>query len=138
MTSMARDLAALAELDTHTLAEKYATLFGRPPRSRNRLHLLRRVAWKVQAERFGGLSATAQKQLDALMAQIEIPSAAPAATNAPALVREWHGKRIVARPIEGGFEFEGNVYRSLSAVAKAATGAHWNGRLFFRLKERAS
>ena len=33
-----------------------------------------------------------------------------------------------------GFEYEGEVYRTLSAVAKAVTGAHWNGYHFFGLK----
>ena len=32
-----------------------------------------------------------------------------------------------------GFEYQGHVYRSLSAVAKAVTGTHTNGYLFFRL-----
>jgi hypothetical protein len=32
-----------------------------------------------------------------------------------------------------GFEFEGKVYASLSAVAKAITGTHWNGYQFFHL-----
>ena len=32
-----------------------------------------------------------------------------------------------------GFEYNGTVYRSLSAVAKAVTGSHCNGYLFFHL-----
>jgi hypothetical protein len=32
-----------------------------------------------------------------------------------------------------GFEYDGALYRSLSAVAKAITGSHCNGYLFFRL-----
>jgi hypothetical protein len=34
---------------------------------------------------------------------------------------------------EDGFVFEGQRYPSLSAVAKAITGSHCNGFLFFRL-----
>jgi len=33
-----------------------------------------------------------------------------------------------------GFEFEGEVFKSLSAVAKAITGQHSNGYYFFRLR----
>lgn len=33
-----------------------------------------------------------------------------------------------------GFEYAGEVYRSLSAVAKAVTGKHWNGYHFFKLQ----
>jgi hypothetical protein len=35
-----------------------------------------------------------------------------------------------------GFAFEGQVYASLSAVAKHITGSHCNGYLFFRLGQR--
>ena len=35
--------------------------------------------------------------------------------------------------LPNGFEYEGQVYRSLSAVAKAITGSHCNGFLFFRI-----
>ena len=33
------------------------------------------------------------------------------------------GYRVMV--LEKGFEFEGQRYRSLTAVAKAATGSHW-------------
>ena len=35
--------------------------------------------------------------------------------------------------LPAGFEFEGEAYKSLSAVAKKITGSHCNGYLFFRL-----
>ncbi len=38
--------------------------------------------------------------------------------------------------VEGGYECDGVVYRSLSAVAKAVTGSHWSGRRFFGLTQR--
>ena len=40
--------------------------------------------------------------------------------------------------LANGFEFEGEVYKSLSAVAKAVTGSHCNGFHFFRLAKEAS
>lgn len=33
-----------------------------------------------------------------------------------------------------GFRFEGRTYRSLSAIAEAATGTRWNGPRFFGLR----
>ena len=47
-------------------------------------------------------------------------------------------KVIFAAPGEltiptGGFAYDGQVFASLSAVAKAITGSHCNGYLFFRL-----
>jgi hypothetical protein len=32
-----------------------------------------------------------------------------------------------------GFEFNGQIYRSLSAIAREVTGTKWNGFLFFNL-----
>jgi hypothetical protein len=37
-----------------------------------------------------------------------------------------------------GFEYERETYRSLSAVAKAVTGSHWNGLLFFGLATKGA
>jgi hypothetical protein len=68
--------------------------------------------------------------------------AARADANAPmvgtVLVREWHDQRIEVRVLDDGFEWNGARYTSLSAVAKAITGAAWNGRLFFGLTTRRS
>ena len=49
------------------------------------------------------------------------------------LTRQYRGRLIEATVLPKGFEWEGEVYRSLSAVAKAVTGSHWNGFLFFGL-----
>ena len=52
------------------------------------------------------------------------------------LCRHYKGRDIVVRVLlDGGFEWEGTVYRSLSAVAKAVTGSHWNGVHFFGLSK---
>ncbi len=50
------------------------------------------------------------------------------------LRRPYKGRTVLITVLDDGFEYEGDVYRSLSAVAKAVTGSHWNGNLFFRLK----
>jgi len=49
------------------------------------------------------------------------------------LTRKYRGRQVEAKVLANGFEYEGQVYRSLSAVAKAVTGSHWNGHLFFGL-----
>jgi len=50
------------------------------------------------------------------------------------LVREWGGQRHEVTAIEGGYEYNGRWYKSLSAIAKAITGAHWSGPQFFGLR----
>jgi hypothetical protein len=54
------------------------------------------------------------------------------------LVREIDGKTVRATVETDGYRYDGKVYRSLSAVAKAATGTVWNGFLFFRLTKPAA
>jgi Protein of unknown function (DUF2924) len=49
------------------------------------------------------------------------------------LTRLYKGRRLEVTVLDRGFAHDGTVYRSLSAVAKAITGAHCNGYLFFRL-----
>ena len=51
-----------------------------------------------------------------------------------ALIRRvYKGRELVVRVLESGFEYDGRRYRSLTAIAKEITGAHWNGLLFFGL-----
>jgi hypothetical protein len=39
--------------------------------------------------------------------------------------------------LDKGFAWRGETYSSLSAIACAITGAHWNGWVFFDLKRSA-
>jgi hypothetical protein len=52
------------------------------------------------------------------------------------LTREYKGETVQVTVRDHGFEYLGEVYRSLSAVAKAVTGSHWNGHYFFGLTGR--
>ena len=49
---------------------------------------------------------------------------------------EHVGKTVRVKVLDEGFEFDGDAYRSLSAVARAATGTRWYGLLFFGLVAR--
>jgi hypothetical protein len=50
------------------------------------------------------------------------------------LFREWHGEMHEVFVLDKGFAWRGETYSSLSAIARAITGAHWNGWAFFGLK----
>jgi hypothetical protein len=52
------------------------------------------------------------------------------------LVRDWHGIGHTVIVLEDGFEYAGERWKSLTAIAKAITGTHWNGPRFFGLSER--
>ncbi len=138
-------------MDVPRLAERYAALFGKPPRVRHKAWLWKRIAWKLQERRLGGLSNVARARLEELIAEIELPpveSVVKARAPAPSrrdpkallpgmvLTRRWRDQKIRVRVLEDGFEWDGQVFPSLSAVARAVTGTHWNGRLFFGLTKR--
>lgn len=147
MTDIIAEIDELRDLPIAALETRYAELFGRPPRSKNRTHMFKRCAWKLQERRYGGLSKVAKSRLEELMAEIDIigPQEQPSRRRSKpggvsagiVLVRAWRGTEVRATAlVDGGFEHDGVTYRSLSAIAKHVTGSHWNGRLFFGLTER--
>ena len=69
-----------------------------------------------------------------------VPASEPTTTGRPRpgtiLTRAYKGQTVQVLVRENGFEYDGAIYLSLSAVAKAVTGSHWNGNLFFGLTKR--
>lgn len=55
------------------LVARYEAGFGRTPRVRHREYLWKRVAWKLQEQRLGGLSSVAKQRLESMIAEIDIP-----------------------------------------------------------------
>ncbi len=47
------------------------------------------------------------------------------------LVREWQGEVYQVLVLPKGFEMNGRVFKSLSAIARHITGTAWSGPLFF-------
>lgn len=152
--------AALKDLNLMTvtlLRERYAEVFGEATRSFNKQHLVKRIIWRLQAMHEGDLSERARRRARELSNDADIRIRPPPVTamdgaagqvlTSPfrvaaddrlpmpgALIkREYKGQSIQVRVMPKGFEFQGEVYRSLSAVAQKVTGAHWNGYYFFGL-----
>jgi len=53
------------------------------------------------------------------------------------ITRLYKGDSLQVKVLDDGFEFEGETFTSLSAVARKITGQHMNGFLFFRLGKEA-
>jgi hypothetical protein len=149
--SVAEEIAELRGLDVPARVARYQSGYGKPPRVKHRDWLWRRCAWKVQEQRFGGLSQVARRRVDELIAEMDLPlgngrtvreklNGARSRGRDPVLgtsvSRVWKGREVRATRVDGGWEHDGVVRRSLSAVAQAITGSHWNGKLFFGLTER--
>ena len=96
------------------------------------------VAWKLQEKALGGLGAALKRRLAELattMATTGDLAKARAVTLRPGakLVREWHGEAHEVLVVDDGFEWRGERWRSLTAIAGTITGTHWSGPRFFGL-----
>lgn len=146
-------IAGLRELSPGQLRAKYLEVFGEPTRTGNRAFLFKRIAWRLQSLAEGGLSERARQRAAELARDADLRMTRPRppgtatgrARSAPArharvptpgtvLTRRYKGQLIEVTVLPRGFEWSGEVYRSLTAVARAVTGSHWNGHLFFGLK----
>ena len=147
----------LNQLTTKQLRQRYGELFGDATNAANRVWLLRRIAWRLQAQAEGGLTERAQRRALELANDCDIRLSPPtlrrskqalkaaSTTNelsgwdrrlpmpGTVLCRVYKGKEIRVKVHAKGIEYEGSNYASLTAVAKAITGSHTNGYLFFRL-----
>ena len=156
--TIAKEVAALGRMTVSELRSKHIDAFGEPTRTGNRDYLVKRIAWRLQANAHGDLSEQARRRADELANDADLRTTAPKirkTEDRPALTRQtsvafdsdsrlpmagsnikrhYKGREIVVRVLPKGFEHEGEVYRTLSAVAKAITGTHWNGYHFFNLK----
>jgi hypothetical protein len=144
-----KEIEHLRQSKAKALQERYRELFGEESPSSNRAHLFRRVAWRLQARGAGELSERARQRAVELADDTELRRRAPrkfwdalkssAGTHRDArlpevgsrLTRSYQQRTIEVRVLETGFEYNGAVYSSLSAIARQVTGTRWNGFLFF-------
>ncbi|MGR3660330.1 MAG: DUF2924 domain-containing protein [Paracoccaceae bacterium] len=123
----------IAVMDRVALTTVWSDMFNTPaPAYLSKPFLRRFLAFEVQARRNGGLP----KSFDAKLAQAlsgRSAKAAPSLKPGARLLREWNGTTHVVDVLEGGFLWKGQRYQSLSAIARAITGARWSGPRFFGL-----
>ena len=139
-----KQIDELNQMSITQLRKRWADLMGTDPGPGRlgRQYLMRRLAYRIQELAYGGLSPQARKQLEAV-ANGKAPSAAkPANAGKPTLatgtrlLREWRGDQYEVVVEADGFRYNGKVYRSLTAVARAITGQHTSGNLFFGIQRK--
>ena len=157
------EVAALRRLTANELRQRFAELFGQPTRTGNKTWLIRRIAWRLQALAEGDLTERARQRAAELANDADLrigPPRAPRRSTFPVpscrstsiaserdsrlpapgtvLTRLYKGQSLQVLVRSDGFEFDGKLFPSLSAAAKAITGSHCNGFLFFRLNQQGS
>ena len=154
--NIAKEVAALRRMTVKELRARYAEVFGEPTNGHHKVWLTRRIAWRLQALAEGGLSERARKRAEELAHDADLRLTSPrSAEDSPTpeshnptlrlqadsrlpppgtvLSRSYKGQTLRVQVLPQGFQCQGQIYSSLSAVAKAVTGSHCNGFLFFRL-----
>jgi len=131
---LAADLAALATMSLAQLRERWPEVTKKNLPRLSTVLLRLALAYEMQAKVLGGLPRAAQQRLNqAAAAKTQTRSASPGMR----LVREWQGKvHIVTIGETGEVEWNGQIWRSLSQVARVITGIRWSGPAFFGLKQR--
>ena len=147
-----REIDGLRQQSVGKLKLKYREVFGQESRSNHKQFLVRRIAWRLQANAEGDLSERARQRAARLAQEADLRIRAPqsflkelAAGNRdprlpPAgtrLTRQFQGQNVAVEVLEQGFRYQQQVYRSLSAVARQVTGVQWNGFAFFHLRTEA-
>ena len=160
--NIGKEVAALQRMNIRDLRTRYAEAFGEETRSGNKPWLIKRIAWRLQALVEGDLSERVRRRAAELANDADVrlspPKIKPESATATwtkttalviesdnrlplpgsVIVREYKGRELRVHVLPKGFEFEGEVYKSLSAVAKFITGQHCNGYHFFRLGKEQS
>lgn len=154
-------IAEISGYDRSSLAEEWHKLFGTTPaKNTSSSILIRIITHEVQCRAYGGLSPASKRALrkefvvsyrkqtipalpdikktaeksDSQVTPANQQTAQPPLLSAGTqLIREWNGRPYRVEVTDGGFMLDRKNYRSLSAVAKKITGAHWSGPRFFGL-----
>lgn len=158
--NVGKELAALQRLSVAELRDQYAEVFGEGTNACNRSWLVKRIAWRLQALAEGDLSERARQRAAELARDADLrlspPKSKPLLEQTvertttgmlavktddrlpipgTMITRVYRGQTLQVRVLTKGFEYAGEVFKSLSAVAKAVTGTHCNGYAFFRLEK---
>ena len=136
-------LAALKSMSVNDLKAEWQALFNAPAPNNSRTFLESRLAYRIQELTYGGPDKQTRRLLDLLADEVEGTLTRKGQIADPRnpvvgtkLIREWDGTAHTVTVLKDGFEWGGQRYKSLSAVARSITGARWNGYRFFGLRER--
>jgi len=133
-------MAPTSTPDRATVISDWEAAFGgRPPAYLSVRFMTKAVEYDRQCKRAGGLTSSTRRALQQVASgkPIETLPLNPARTGTQ-FVREWNGRTYQVEAVKDGFELDGRVWSSLSAIAKHITGTSWSGPRFFGLAKTSS
>lgn len=150
----ATKIMGLKNMSLVELQKKYEEVFEvNKASSNNKVYLWRRIAYRIQELECGELAEKTQGKIEEFIQKYDPinnkafrpnNSETPESGKKPnrdkrlpipgtIITKEYKDSKIQVKILESGFEYNNKKYKSLSAIAKEVTGAHWNGYLFFGL-----
>lgn len=142
-TSVALQIARLPHLSMEDLWQLWDEYFDERPSHHHRGWLESRLAYKIQERAFGGLKPSLRKKLEEIgetgLLPKQLRGDAQRLLPGTVLTRVFDDveHRVLVRAAND-FEYQGQRFKSLSAVARHITGTQWSGPLFFGLKTPAA
>jgi len=133
-------IAQLPHLPMSDLWRLWDDHFDTRPGNHHRGWLESRMAYRMQERAFGGLKPSLRKRLEAIgetgILPAQLRQQAQRLMPGTVLARTYDDRehRVLVRG-PGDFEYLGQRFKSLSAIARRITGTHWSGPLFFGLRE---
>ena len=143
LTARVMALTAMSMAELQVLWREH---FDRPPPKYNRVHLERRLAYRIQEieyEKYNPELLQRNRERIAVLVAAEEARIAAGKGKAPilpvgtVLTREYNGVEhqvLVRGPDQ--FIHAGKPYPSLSMIARTITGTRWSGPLFFGLRAK--
>jgi len=156
-SALVDEVEKLRTLPVADLRIRYQELFGEETTSRNKDYLFKRIAYRLQEKKYGGLTPRARARAELLAEDAPIRRRLSAVADPPEFVRQppedrdrrlppagtelrrtFDGAEHIVTVLDAGFMFRGKQYRSLSLIAREITGTRWNGYGFFGLLQKES
>ncbi len=125
-------VSEIEKLDLEGLRSFWGQRYGAPPSLRSVPILRMLLAWRVQSEAMGGLDSESRRTLGR---KGKVRAEGLDLGIGARFTRQWQGRTHEVLVEVGGFRWQGQSYRSLSAVATAIAGSKWNGPRFFGLRD---
>ncbi|WP_299735414.1 DUF2924 domain-containing protein [uncultured Endozoicomonas sp.] len=140
--TLAARVVALQSMKTEELRKLWKELYGKDAPELDLRILRQRLSNRIQELALGGLS---EKSSDRLKQASKKSGHKPKAQNSrlvkpplgTVITKEYNGEihEVIVTP--QGFEYRGEMYKSLTRIATMITGSSWSGPLFFGLKSKS-
>ncbi len=135
--SIIRQVLELEHKSLIELRKIYNSLFAEACASNaHKEQLIPKIAYRIQELAIGGLSEQAKRQLESMAknGSTVLKNKNSDLLQGTKICKEYSGVMHQVEVIKDGFEYMGQKWKSLSAIATKITGTKWNGPLFFGLR----